>query len=95
MSISTKEVQRLAQLAALKVDEAESCRVAAKLNDVFALIESMSEVDTTNVQPMSHPSDVGLRLRADEVTATNQREAFLASAPKTEAGLFLVPRVIE
>lgn len=95
MSISSEDVRRLAQLAALGIDEHESQRVAHQLNDVFKLIERMSAIDTQHIQPMSHPQDIGLRLRDDLVTATNQRDEFLRPAPKTEAGLFLVPRVIE
>ena len=44
---------------------------------------------------MSHPLDVVARLRADEVTEPNQREAFMAIAPASEDGLYLVPKVID
>lgn len=95
MTISTKDVEVLAQLAALSFDEAEISQLSDKLNHVFALIEKMSEVNTDAVLPMAHPADMVLRLREDIATAPNQRDAFLAPAPKTADGLFLVPRVIE
>jgi len=55
----------------------------------------MSAVDTRGVTPMAHPLDAQQRLRADEVTEINQREQLQANAPQVEAGLFLVPQVIE
>lgn len=95
MTISTKDVEILAQLAALRFEEAEKLQLVDKLNHVFALIEKMSKVNTDAVLPMAHPSDLALRLRDDVASAPNMREAFLAPAPKTAEGLFLVPRVIE
>ena len=55
----------------------------------------MQKVDTDGVEPLANPLDAQQRLRADEVTATNKRDEFMAIAPKSEAGLFLVPKVIE
>jgi aspartyl-tRNA(Asn)/glutamyl-tRNA(Gln) amidotransferase subunit C len=52
-------------------------------------------VDTAGVVPMAHPLDMAQRLRTDDVTETNQREHFQAIAPRVEAGLYLVPKVIE
>ncbi len=67
----------------------------AKLNGIFDLIEQMQAVATTGVEPMSHPQELATRLREDVVTETNRREAFQKVAPQTEAGLYLVPKVIE
>ena len=55
----------------------------------------MNAVDTTGVAPMAHPLDMAQRLRPDEVAEPNQRERFQAIAPRVEAGLYLVPKVIE
>jgi aspartyl-tRNA(Asn)/glutamyl-tRNA(Gln) amidotransferase subunit C len=55
----------------------------------------MQAVDTRGVEPMAHAQDLSQRLRDDVVTETNRREAFQAVAPETEAGLYLVPKVIE
>ena len=73
--------------------EIESAR--AQLSGIFNLIAEMQAVDTTGIEPMSHAQDVSQRLREDKVTETNQREAFQAIAPQIEAGLYLVPQVIE
>ena len=67
----------------------------AELNGILALIDQMRAVDTTGVEPMSHPQQAMQRLREDEVTERDRREAFQAIAPATEDGLYLVPKVIE
>lgn len=95
MSLSAADITRLARLARIGIEAGEVDAVANKLNNVFGLIEKMRAVDTTGVAPMSHPQPLGLRLRDDVVSVENQREAFLDCAPQTEAGLYLVPRVIE
>jgi aspartyl-tRNA(Asn)/glutamyl-tRNA(Gln) amidotransferase subunit C len=95
MSLTQQDVARIAKLARIAVTQQEIEAVGQQLNSIFGLIEKMQAVDTTNVAPMAHPQDVSLRLRADAVTEPDRREAFLAIAPQTEAGLFLVPKVIE
>jgi len=65
------------------------------LSRILGLIEQMNAVDTAGIEPMAHPSDTALRLREDVVKEKNQRDQFQAGAPATEAGLYLVPRVIE
>jgi aspartyl-tRNA(Asn)/glutamyl-tRNA(Gln) amidotransferase subunit C len=95
MSLTTQDVQKVARLARLAMNEAEIEAARAQLSGIFDLIAEMQAVDTTGITPMSHAQDVAQRLRADEVTATNQREAFQAIAPQVEGGLYLVPKVIE
>ena len=55
----------------------------------------MNAVDTSGVTPMAHPLDAVQRLREDAVTESDQREHFQQVAPAVEAGLYLVPKVIE
>lgn len=95
MSLSREQVQKIAHLARLKITVAESDAYAQSLSRILGLIEQMNAVDTAQVAPMAHPTDAGLRLRADAVTETDQRDKFLALAPAAEAGLYLVPKVIE
>ena len=95
MSLSNADVRKVARLARLAMGETEIESARAQLSGIFNLIAEMQAVDTTGIEPMSHAQDVSQRLREDKVTETNQREAFQAIAPKTEAGLYLVPRVIE
>ena len=95
MSLSNDQVGHLARLAriALSGDELEATR--DKLNGIFGLIEQMQAVDTRGVEPMSHAQELATRLRDDVVTETDRRDAFQKIAPQTEAGLYLVPKVIE
>jgi len=95
MSLSNEQVGHIARLARIALSDAEVDATRAKLNGIFDLIEQMQAVDTTGVEPMSHPQELATRLREDVVTETNRREAFQKGAPQTEAGLYLVPKVIE
>jgi len=95
MALGIDEVRRIAQLARLRLQDEEGARMLTELNAIFALIAQMQAVDTQGVEPMSHPRDVAQRLRRDAVTEPDRREALLALAPRTEEGLYLVPKVIE
>ncbi|MCL2346433.1 MAG: Asp-tRNA(Asn)/Glu-tRNA(Gln) amidotransferase subunit GatC [Desulfobulbus sp.] len=95
MSLTLEQVQRIALLARIEISEAEAASTQGHLNGIFALIERMQAVDTRGVEPMAHAQDLGQRLRADAVSETDRRAAFQAVAPETEAGLYLVPKVIE
>ena len=95
MSIDVDEVKKIAKLACLNVAEADIQSYATNLSNILDLVAQMNAVDTTGVTPMSHPFDVVQRLREDEVTDFNRREDFMAIAPETEDGLYLVPKVIE
>ena len=94
MSLNLDDVKRIANLARIAVTDEDAGQVLGKLNGIF-LIEQMQAVDTTGIEPMSHAQDVMLRLREDAVKETDQRELFQSVAPLTEAGLYLVPKVIE
>jgi len=99
MSLGPEQVQRIADLARIAVSEEELAAVAAQLNRVLALVDRLQAADTRGVEPMAHPLDtepgVVQRRRADEVTEPERREEFQALAPQCEAGLYLVPRVLE
>lgn len=95
MSLTLTDVQKVARLARLAMSEQEIQAAQAQLTNIFDLIAEMQAIDTKGIEPMSHSQDVAQRLRDDVVTETNQRDAFQAIAPQTEAGLYLVPQVIE
>ncbi len=95
MSLTRADVEKIARLARLAMDDQEIQAAQAQLNNIFGLIAEMQAVDTTGVAPMSHSQDLAQRLRDDVVTEANQREAFQAIAPQVEQGLYLVPQVIE
>lgn len=95
MAIKRQQVEQLARLARLALDESTLERTTASLGEVLALIDQLQAVDTTGIAPMSHPLDAVQRLRPDVVTETDKREKLQAVAPAVQDGLFLVPRVIE
>jgi len=95
MPLSVEDVQRIAMLARIALSERDIDQVARELQGIFGLIEQMQAVDTRGVEPMAHAQDVVLRLRPDAVSEGDRRNQFQAVAPSVEAGLYLVPRVIE
>lgn len=95
MALSAPDVTRLAALARIDLDAEAAESLLADLNAVLGLIDRLQSVDTAGVTPMTHPLDIELRLRDDAVTEPDARQALQAGAPSTEAGLYLVPRVIE
>ena len=99
MSLNAQDIARIANLARLELHPEESERMLARINGFFDLVEKMRAVDTSGVEPLTHPvaavRDVQLRLREDVASEPNEREANQKSAPAVERGLFLVPKVIE
>ena len=95
MSLSLDDVRHIAHLARIAVTDTEVAAVQQQLNGILELVEQLRAVDTTGIEPMSHAQDVGLRLREDAVTEADQHALFQSLAPQVEAGLYLVPRVIE
>ena len=95
MTLSVSDVKRVADLAHIEIDEDEAKETLIQLSGIFNLIETMQAVDTSTVEPMSHAQSVVQRLREDAVTETDQRELYQSIAPQVEAGLYLVPQVIE
>ncbi|MEH0168364.1 Asp-tRNA(Asn)/Glu-tRNA(Gln) amidotransferase subunit GatC [Roseateles microcysteis] len=99
MALTSDDVSRIAHLARLELSPAEAAALLPQLNGFFSIVEQMSAVDTSGVEPLYTPlsavQDVHLRLRDDKVSESNQRELNQRSAPAVEDGLFLVPKVIE
>lgn len=95
MSLNLADVKRIAHLARIEVSEGELPGYLQQLTNILGLVEEMQAVDTTGIEPMAHAQDLMLRLRDDVVTETDRRAAFQAVAPQVEAGLYLVPKVIE
>ena len=95
MSLQKEDVEKIAHLARLAIDEADIPDYARNLSNILELVEHMDAVDTEAVTPMAHPLDMPQRLRDDVVSEENQRERFQKIAPQVENGLYLVPQVIE
>lgn len=95
MALTLEQVHRIAALARIEISADEARSTQAQLNGIFALIEQMQAVNTEGIEPMAHARDVTQRMRDDEVTEVDRHDAFQRVAPEVEAGLYLVPKVIE
>jgi aspartyl-tRNA(Asn)/glutamyl-tRNA(Gln) amidotransferase subunit C len=91
MSIDRLQVENVAQLARLQVTEEAMPDTVASLSSILDLADQLQKVNTDGVVPLSNPLDATARLRADEVTEQNQRDAYQAIAPNATDGLYLVP----
>lgn len=95
MSLTAGDVKKIAHLARLNLLENDVTLYTQQLSTILNFVEQMSQADTSETEPFFNPLDLGQRLRPDLVTEQNQRDAFQAIAPQVEAGLYLVPQVIE
>lgn len=95
MSLSLDDVSRIARLARIEISPVETAQTRDQLNGILTFVEQLQAVNTDGIEPMAHAVDVVQRLRPDAVTEADRRDAFQAVAPETEAGLYLVPKVIE
>ena len=95
MSLTPEEVRKIAHLARLNLSNEDIARYTPQLSRILDFIEQMNKTDTTHIEPLAHPLDLSQRLRIDIVTEENLRDKFQHIAPKVEAGLYLVPKVIE
>lgn len=95
MTVSKSDVQTIAALAQLDVDEHTLKNYAHELSNIMDMIRELKEIDTHSIEPMPHPQDIELRLRTDQVTEVTQRDELQAIAPQTADGLYLVPKVLE
>lgn len=95
MALTAADVAKIAHLARLQLSAEEEGRVTDRLNDILGMIDQLQAADTRGIEPMAHPMDATQPLREDVVSEVNHRDAYQAIAPATEAGLYLVPKVIE
>ena len=95
MSLDKDQVQSIAVLARLKLEDAEFGETVDKLSRIVDFVDQLSQASTDDVVPMAHPLDVAQRLRPDQVTETDDRDHIQANAPAVEGGHYLVPKVIE
>jgi aspartyl-tRNA(Asn)/glutamyl-tRNA(Gln) amidotransferase subunit C len=96
MSLNRRDIENIALLARLALSESEIPVYVESLSRIMALVGQLERADTSTVEPMAHPlPGQRQRLRADVVTETDQHHLYQRNAPQTQAGLYLVPRVIE
>ena len=95
MSLTIDEVKNIAYLARVGVSEEDLPKNLESLNNILSLVDQLQSVNTDGIEPLANPLDATQRLRADVITEKNDRENLLSNAPSSEAGLFLVPKVVE
>jgi|TARA_B110000977_G_scaffold116176_1_gene150086 aspartyl-tRNA(Asn)/glutamyl-tRNA(Gln) amidotransferase subunit C len=95
VDVTEEVVRNIAELVQLKVDDADIQQLTKGMQNILALADQMQAIDTDGIEPVSNPLDASQKLRPDAITEGNQRELFQSIAPATEAGLYLVPRVVE
>ena len=95
MALDRSDVEKIAHLARLGLNDADIPRTTEALNSILGLIDQMQTVDTTGIEPLAHPLEASQRLRVDAVTEVNHRDAYQAIAPAVQDGLYLVPKVLD
>ncbi|MDE0754207.1 MAG: Asp-tRNA(Asn)/Glu-tRNA(Gln) amidotransferase subunit GatC [Woeseiaceae bacterium] len=95
MPLTKEQVQHIAILARLQLEDDEFEDVVSKLSKIVDFVDQLQAAPTENVVPMAHPLNMSLRLRADDITEADNRDRYQENAPSVESGYYLVPRVIE
>ena len=95
MALDRSDVEKIAHLARLQIDEQDIPEYTKNLSSILDLVDQMQAVDTSDIEPMANALDAVQRLRADVVTEENNRDKLQTVAPAVENGLFQVPKVIE
>lgn len=94
MALSADDVRKLALLARLEISDEEVDHLGPQLESILGFVAKLSELDTTNVEPMTTALDVDNRWRPDEIVPGLDREAALSNAPAADEECFRVPPVL-
>jgi aspartyl-tRNA(Asn)/glutamyl-tRNA(Gln) amidotransferase subunit C len=95
MSVDAETVRRVARLARVAVAEDEVEHLRGELNAMLAFVEQLTEVDVTDVEPMTSVTPMVMKMRADDLTDGGIADDILANAPAREDHFFVVPKVVE
>lgn len=96
VTLTRRDVENIAHLARLGITEAEMPAYVRSLSAILAFVEQLSAAPTGDVVPMAHPLEGQVQpLREDRVTESDRHAVYQANAAAVEAGLYLVPKVIE
>ena len=95
MTISTKELEKISQLAYLDTDIEHSPKLIEDINAIMNFVDQLGSIDTQEVEPLFHPLALNQRLRSDVVTEENSLSELKARAPQFSQDLYVVPQVIE
>jgi len=92
--LSEKDVQYVAKLARLEVTSEEVTKYTQQLGDILHYVEQLNQLDTTNVEPLTHPLDVKNFFRPDFPHASLSQAEVLSNGPEIQSGHFKVPRIM-
>lgn len=95
MSVSKKDVQYIAHLARLQFSEEETESLAGDMSKILDYMETLEEVDTSDVEPLEHVIELEYRFRDDKAEQPLSHDDALKNAPDADTDYFRVPRVIE
>jgi aspartyl-tRNA(Asn)/glutamyl-tRNA(Gln) amidotransferase subunit C len=96
MSVNRTDIENIAHLARLSLREDEVAGYVGTLGSILDLVGQLERAETRDIEPMAHPlAGLAQRLRADEVSETDRHGLYQQNAPRVEAGLYIVPKVIE
>ncbi|RMG63877.1 MAG: Asp-tRNA(Asn)/Glu-tRNA(Gln) amidotransferase subunit GatC [Calditrichaeota bacterium] len=95
MAISLEEVKHLARLAKLEFSDPEYQQFTEEMNRILAYVEKLRELDTSDVEPLSHTTPLSNVMREDEVKPSLPVEEALRNAPDRKGNFFKVPKVIK
>ena len=93
MSLQKSDVEKIAHLARLSINEDDIPSYADNLSNILTLVDQLNAVNTDGIAPMAHPQDAAQRLREDKVTETDQRDLLMKNAPKTAINSRANPKV--
>ena len=95
MALTLNDVEKIARLSRLYLNDGEKAQTLQELNDIFAMVEKMQSVNTDGIEPMAHPHEAALRLREDKITETDRAADYQSVAPEVRNRQYIVPQVIE
>ena len=95
MSLTAEDIKKIAHLARLNMSADDITRYTKQLSTIMEFVDQMNQIDTSHIDPVANPLDLSQRLRPDVVSEKDEREKFQKIAPEVQAGLYLVPKVIE
>ena len=96
MSLTRADIEKIAELSRLELTESEIPVYVDSISRILNFVGELERAPTSGIAPMAHPlPGLAQRLRADEVSETDRRDDYQRNAPQVEAGLYLVPKVIE
>ena len=95
MKISEDTLKNISQLSKLNIADSMKEKISKELESILLMVDKMNEVDTEQIEPMSHPLNEAQNLREDIISKDIDRDEYIKNAPHSHDGYYLSPKVIE